>query len=34
MSVAGWNWDVVSSKAKELTEKYGLGRKKTQKNEE
>jgi hypothetical protein len=27
MSVASWNWDVISSKAKELTEKYGLGRK-------
>ena len=28
MSVALWNWDVISSKAKEFISKYEIGRKK------
>lgn len=27
MSVASWNWDSISSKAKELIGKYGVGKK-------
>ncbi len=27
MSVASWNWDKISAKAKELIEKYGMGKK-------
>jgi hypothetical protein len=29
MSVASWEWDEVSQKAKELIEKYGLGKRKS-----
>lgn len=32
MSVAGWNWDVISQKAKEFIEKYEIGRKNRQKS--
>ena len=28
MSVAMWNWDVISSKAKEFIQKYEIGKKK------
>lgn len=28
MSVASWQWDAVSAKAKELVEKYEIGKKK------
>ena len=28
MSVATWQWDVLAAKAKELTEKYEIGKKK------
>ncbi len=27
MSVASWNWDKISAKARELIEKYGIGKK-------
>jgi hypothetical protein len=28
MSVAGWNWDSIAAKAKELIQKYEIGKKK------
>ncbi len=28
MSVAGWNWDSIATKAKELIQKYEIGKKK------
>ena len=28
MSVAGWNWDAIATKAKELIQKYEIGKKK------